>query len=78
MDLAALGKNAILIPTPGQTEQEYLADYFLEQKIFYSEKQKDFDLQRALKQSENYSGIKMEMKNNLLQEKIRELLNSIS
>ena len=25
MDLAALGKRAILIPTPGQTEQEYLA-----------------------------------------------------
>ncbi len=25
MDLAALGKKAILIPTPGQTEQEYLA-----------------------------------------------------
>lgn len=25
MDLAALGKKALLIPTPGQTEQEYLA-----------------------------------------------------
>ena len=27
MDLHKLGKNAILIPTPGQTEQEYLANY---------------------------------------------------
>ena len=29
MDLHALGKlkNATLIPTPGQTEQEYLAEY---------------------------------------------------
>ena len=27
MDLEALHKTAILIPTPGQTEQEYLADY---------------------------------------------------
>ena len=29
MDLYALGKlqNATLIPTPGQTEQEYLAEY---------------------------------------------------
>ena len=25
MDLASLGKKAIFIPTPGQTEQEYLA-----------------------------------------------------
>ena len=30
-------KNAILIPTPGQTEQEYLAKYLLEKKYFYSE-----------------------------------------
>jgi len=30
MDLYALGiKSAILIPTPGQTEQEYLAEHFL-------------------------------------------------
>lgn len=30
MDLYALGINhAILIPTPGQTEQEYLAEYFV-------------------------------------------------
>lgn len=27
MDLLALGKTATLIPTPGQTEQEYLAEY---------------------------------------------------
>ena len=27
MDLAALNKKALLIPTPGQTEQEYLASY---------------------------------------------------
>ncbi len=27
MDLTVLGKNAILVPTPGQTEQEYLAEY---------------------------------------------------
>lgn len=27
MDLAVLGRKAIVIPTPGQTEQEYLADF---------------------------------------------------
>lgn len=32
MDLAFLGKKALLIPTPGQTEQEYLAQY-LHQKF---------------------------------------------
>ncbi len=29
MDLAALNKKALLIPTPGQTEQEYLACYMV-------------------------------------------------
>jgi predicted glycosyltransferase len=27
MDLVSLDKKAILIPTPGQTEQEYLAEH---------------------------------------------------
>ena len=35
MDLVALGKKAIFIPTPGQTEQEYLAEYFMNKKYFY-------------------------------------------
>jgi UDP:flavonoid glycosyltransferase YjiC (YdhE family) len=34
MDLAVLGKKALLIPTPGQTEQEYLAVYLKEKKYF--------------------------------------------
>jgi predicted glycosyltransferase len=34
MDLIALNKNAILIPTPGQTEQEYLAYYHASGKTF--------------------------------------------
>ena len=42
MDLFALGKKAILIPTPGQTEQVYLADFFHEQKVFLSTATKCF------------------------------------
>lgn len=56
MDLAVLGKKAIFVPTPGQTEQEYLADYFSKKKIAYSVSQKEFDLKTALRKSENYSG----------------------
>jgi uncharacterized protein (TIGR00661 family) len=51
MDLVKLGKKAILIPTPGQTEQEYLADYLLQQKRFYSVLQKDFSLAEAFEQA---------------------------
>jgi hypothetical protein len=34
MDLISLGCTALLIPTPGQTEQEYLAEYLSEKKWF--------------------------------------------
>lgn len=48
MDLVALNKRAVLIPTPGQTEQEYLANYYHRQKMFYCVPQQKFNLQQAL------------------------------
>lgn len=36
MDLVALNRKAIIIPTPGQTEQEYLARYLDKHKLFHS------------------------------------------
>ncbi len=56
MDLALMRRKAIFVPTPGQTEQEYLAKYFSERKIAYSVSQRKFDLNVALKESEKYSG----------------------
>lgn len=48
MDLLVLEKKAILIPTPGQKEQEYLAEYLSEKKWFYSSSQENFNLEQAL------------------------------
>ena len=56
MDLARLGSKAIFIPTPGQTEQEFLAKTLTEQQIAYSIQQSHFDLLKALKEAENYKG----------------------
>ncbi|MEP6596381.1 MAG: glycosyltransferase [Ginsengibacter sp.] len=49
MDLIKLNKKAILVPTPGQTEQEYLARYLMEKKIFFFVDQKNFNLNETLK-----------------------------
>lgn len=49
MDIAALEKKSILIPTPGQSEQEYLADGLMKKQFAYSVKQNDFHLLKALK-----------------------------
>ena len=48
MDLASLKQKAILIPTPGQTEQEYLSDYLKEKKLFFTVKQEDFSLEKEM------------------------------
>jgi len=60
MDLAALGKKAILIPTPGQTEQEYLAKYLRDKKFYYSVSQSEFDLEKALENIGEYNGVLIE------------------
>ncbi len=56
MDLAALGKKAIFVPTPGQTEQEYLAKYFHDRKICFSMDQKKLDLKFAMNSVCEYTG----------------------
>jgi UDP-N-acetylglucosamine:LPS N-acetylglucosamine transferase len=53
MDLACLQRTALCIPTPGQTEQEYLGKLLSDQKIIVSQKQSRFDLQKGLKDLRN-------------------------
>lgn len=48
MDLVALQKTACLIPTPGQTEQEYLAQYHHKRGWFFAQSQSNFDLEAAI------------------------------
>ena len=57
MDLAILGKKALLIPTPGQTEQEYLAMHFAEDKIFPYQLQDNIQLEAGLELLECYNGL---------------------
>ena len=56
MDLDALGKRAIFIPTPGQTEQEYLAAELKRSGKFYMQRQENFSLIDALEQAKLYPG----------------------
>ena len=47
MDLAVLGKQAVLVPTPSQTEQEYLAQYHSKNNQFIIQHQKTLDLKKV-------------------------------
>jgi len=55
MDLIKLQQKAILVPTPGQPEQEYLADYLQSKNVFYSVTQHNFNLLAAIKGAEQFS-----------------------
>jgi UDP-N-acetylglucosamine transferase subunit ALG13 len=51
MDMVRLQKKSILIPTPGQTEQEYLGTYLRAQGIAYTTPQTGFNLRKALEEA---------------------------
>jgi uncharacterized protein (TIGR00661 family) len=72
MDIVKIGKKAIFIPTPGQTEQEYLAEYLKNKKLFNCYDQKDFDFETAISQSDNYQGLYYDNQE-LLHKAIKEL-----
>lgn len=57
MDLSVFGKKAIFIPTPGQTEQEYLAGLMKQKGYCFAEKQQTFDLKSALSLNKEYTGL---------------------
>lgn len=53
MDLVKLKKKAILVPTPGQTEQVYLAARLKEKNLFCIQEQATFSLKKGLIEIEN-------------------------
>lgn len=55
MDLYTLKQKAILVPTPGQTEQEYLAVHLMKNKLFYTCLQENFLLKKALESVKDFS-----------------------
>ena len=76
MDLAALNKKAIFVPTPGQTEQLYLAKELERKKIAPMIRQNEFSLTTALDKAKSYSGFTEDyFKDNLLEKTLREFLD---
>ncbi len=77
MDLAALQKKAILVPTPGQGEQEYLAKYLKQQNLFYTCAQQNFLLKEAIQNAKSFCFEKNGAPNGLDEKIIYEWLATI-
>jgi uncharacterized protein (TIGR00661 family) len=66
MDVVRVQKKSILIPTPGQTEQEYLAKHLMQNKIAYCLQQDNFSLQPAIENARRFDyDISVNTDNNL-------------
>jgi uncharacterized protein (TIGR00661 family) len=57
MEIAELDKkHALFTPTPGQTEQEYLSEYYEKQRWFPSKSQYELDLLKDVEMAMEYKG----------------------
>ena len=78
MDMSVFGKKCILIPTPGQTEQEYLAhrENKLRRALIYT--QREFDLAEAIREAQQFDfECTMNTGNTLLPQRIESLTTTL-
>jgi len=74
MDLAVVKTKALMIPTPGQVEQEYLAEYHNRKGTFYSVKQEQLQLAEDTKKAQHTTGIKRECNVEKTVERVMDIL----
>jgi len=78
MDLAKMKSNhLLLVPTPGQTEQEYFAKRFSENGAALSQHQEKLNLKFAWENRKKSSGLSVEYDQTLLNQALKDFLNSI-
>ena len=77
MDLAHHQKKSILIPTPGQTEQEYLGKHLVEKKIALCLQQKKFRLRPALDLAAHFPYIFPPFKSDQLMPAVEKFLRTL-
>ncbi len=73
MDLAVFGKKALLVPTPGQPEQQYLAKRLMKRGMFYCVPQNKLNVRDDVPKALKYSGIKYSNDYSVLNERIKVL-----
>ena len=77
MDLVKMGKRAVLIPTPGQAEQEYLSEHLQQQQYFCSMEQYKFRLEAAIRLADSFPYQFPSFNMTAYQDAIRQLATSL-
>ena len=77
MDMAVFAKKCIFVPTPGQTEQEYLAQYFHLNSWAYCFSQAEFDLEKAICEGKKINPSTAKGKSDLLHLQLSKFLSEV-
>ena len=77
MDLAVIGTKALMTPTPGQIEQEYLGQYHNKKRTFYSVNQDKIDLKRDVEIAKKTTGVKRDCDVEKTVENIIQAVNTV-
>lgn len=78
MDIAITGNKAILVPTPGQTEQEYLAKKLSDKGIFFATSHDNLNLKHAFEKAEAANTLPFLDNENTYKSNIRDLIQRFS
>lgn len=77
LDLAVLKQTALMIPTPGQTEQEYLGEWMHNENLIVCQNQNEIDIPKAIEQLKQTKGFNFEITDIALNKAIDEFLDKI-
>lgn len=79
MDMHAIGSAAIYIPTPGQTEQEYIAEMLQQNNYAVTSTQDQFNLSKLIKTAESKQLLHPSLENTdqLLNKAVEDFLNQL-
>jgi hypothetical protein len=77
MDLKALGRSALIIPTPGQAEQEYLGELHTQSGRFQVQEQRHMDLGSALGRVPSLANPIVQADHTLLERALKDLASML-
>lgn len=77
MDLITLKKKTILIPTPGQTEQEYLAKHLMKNNLAFCISQFKIKIDKALELAASFDYRSVDVDDSALKEIINNLIDKV-
>lgn len=78
MDLVQIKRNAIVVATPGQTEQEYLGNHLYKMKWMYRASQNHFKLEKVLREFQHEELKLPDLSGMSIQRAIKEFLGEIT